>query len=297
MPKSNIINWPNQTKLTGRSSTITSAFVHSITPWLVTLTSEEEKDIRDLYAEVKNVYGIEILGADKKDNKCAYCGQPANTTDHIHPLVNGANASGDITEIYNLLPCCASCNSSKRGESFATWYDKKTTESYVDSVGGDYANRKKALLYLISELDKKSSAKKILDFHRAPEGVKRLTNIYKHRDEVNALMRKYEEECLRFAFDAEMSMKKIGEIAQTKIPAVLRKKKHLISDFMDAKYCKNEFKVYYPILSKNEIIDANGIKRTYTDTIKIGKNDYYLCSQWHERCRKALLDWLWLNRK
>ena len=53
------------------------------------------------------------------DDKCAYCGQPANSADHIHPLVNGAAASGSITEIYNLLPCCATCNSSKGGEEDA----------------------------------------------------------------------------------------------------------------------------------------------------------------------------------
>lgn len=297
MAKSNIINWPNQTKLTGRSSTITSAFVHSITPWLTNLTAEEENEIRELYDRVKILYGIEILGTDKKDNKCAYCGQSANTTDHIHPLVNGSNASGDITEIYNLIPCCATCNSSKGGESFVDWYDKKATEDYVNSVKGDYTNRKKALLYLIGELDKKSSSKKILDFHKSPEGIRRLNNIYKHRDEVNALMKKYEEECLRFAFDAEMSMKKIGEIAQTKIPAVLKKNKHLVNDLLDATYCKKEFKLYYPMLSKNEIIDANGIKRTYINKYRFGKEDYYLCSQWHERSRKALLDWLWQNRK
>lgn len=296
MAKSNIINWPNQTKLTGRSSTITSAFVHSITPWITELSPEAEKEIRELYDEVENKFGVAILGADKKDNKCAYCGQPANTTDHIHPLVNGSIASGDITEIYNLLPCCASCNSSKGGESFITWYDKASTKNSVDKVGGDYVNRRKALVYLIDELDKRSSVKKILDFHKSTEGMKRLANIYKHRDEVNALMRKYEEECLRFAFDVEMSMIKIGEIAQTRIPNVLRKNKHLINDFMDATYCKEKFKVYYPIISKNEIVDAKGIKRTYVDSFKIGKNIYYLCSQWHERSRKALLDWLWVNR-
>ena len=295
--KSDIINWPNQTKLTARSSTITSAFVHSITPWMVALTAEEEKEIRELYKQVKDIFGIEILGADKKDNKCAYCGQRANTADHIHSLVNGTSASGSITEIYNLLPCCASCNSKKGGDTFAVWYGKKATEIYVDSVGGNYANRKKALLFLIGELDKKSSESKILDFHKTPEGIKRLANIYKHRDEVNALMRKYEEECLRFAFDAEMSMKKIGEIAQTEIPAILSKKPHLIKDFCDAIYCRNEFKVYYPILSKNEIIDAKGRKRTYSDTFRIRGKDYYLCSQWCERSRKALLDWIWINRK
>jgi hypothetical protein len=66
MAKNNIINWPNQTTLTARSSTITSAFVHSITPWITELSSEKEQEIRNLYEEVKNKYGIEILGFNKK---------------------------------------------------------------------------------------------------------------------------------------------------------------------------------------------------------------------------------------
>ena len=157
MAKSKIINWPNQTTLTGRSSTITSAFVHSITPWLTELSDEEEKEIRTLYDEVKNTYGIEILGVDKKNNNCAYCGRPADSADHIRPLVNGSSATGHITEIYNLIPCCSKCNYTKGGEDFAHWYNKKETKDYVDSVSGDYSRRKSALLYLISELDKKSS--------------------------------------------------------------------------------------------------------------------------------------------
>lgn len=300
MAKSDIINWPNQTTLTGRSSTITSAFVHSITPWLTELSAEEEKEIRDLYDEIKSTYGIEILGNDKKSNKCAYCGQPANSADHIHSLVNGAMASGNITEIYNLVPCCATCNSAKRGETFLHWYNKKDTEDYVNSVSGDYPQRKAALLHLISELDKKSSKSKVLDFHNTPEGVKRLNNIYKHRDEINDLMRKYSEECLRFAFDAEMSMKKIGEIAREYIPKIIKKssKRCLINDLLDENYCKTKLKVYFPILSYTRTKDSKGWDRYYSEPIlKIGKKDYYLCSQWHERSRKALLDWIWENRK
>lgn len=298
MAKSNIINWPNQTTLTARSSTITSAFVHSITPWLTDLTPEQEMEIRALYQDVKTKFGIDILGADKKSNKCAYCGQPANSADHIHPLVTGSVASGSITEIYNLVPCCATCNSSKGGEDFAHWYNKKETEAYVNSVGGNYVARKAALLYLINELDKKSSQSKIHAFHSTPEGVKRLNNIYKHRNEINALMRKYTEECLRFAFDAEMSMYKIGEIAQKEIPAIISKttKLHLIPDLLDPTYCKTQFKVYYPILSLTRTKDSKGRDRYYTNPIKIGKKNYYLCSQWCERSRGALLDWLWRNR-
>lgn len=302
MAKSNIINWPNQTTLTGRSSTITSAFVHSITPWLTELSDEEEKEIRSLYDEIKSSYGIEILGKDKDSNKCAYCGGVANSADHIHSLVNGSTASGSITEIYNLVPCCATCNSKKGGETFSDWYNKKETEDYVNSISRDYPQRKAALLHLISELDKKSSQSKIIAFHKTPEGVNRLTNIYKHRDEINDLMRKYSEECLRFAFDAEKSMKKIGEIASEEIPGIIKRrgKRHLINDLLDEDYCKKTFKIYYPVLSLVRTRDAKGRDRYYGESksIRIGKRKYYICSQWYdERSRKLLLDWIWDNRK
>jgi len=299
MSKSKIINWPNQTTLTARSSTITSAFVHSITPWITDLSEQDEQEIRELYEKVKNTYGIDILGSDKTNNKCAYCGQPANSADHIHPLVNGLSASGNITEIYNLLPCCATCNSSKGGEDFVVWYNKKDTKDYVDSVKGDYTNRKAALLYLIGELDKKSSKSKIVAYHNTPESKKRLNEIYKHRDEINALMRLYSEECLRFAFDAEMSMKKIADIAQADIPPIIKKKKniHLINDLLDENYCKTKLKVYYPILSPVRVKDSKGRDRYYATPVKIGRKNYYLCSQWYERSREPLLNWLWENRK
>lgn len=294
MAKSEIIKWPTQTTLTGRSSTITSAFVHSITPWLTELTADEEQEIQGLYESVKITYGIEILGNNKKDNKCAYCGRPADSADHIHPLVNGASASGNITEIYNLIPCCSKCNYTKGGKSFVSWYNEKETEDYVNSVSGDYNNRKKALLYLISELDKKSSRSKILTFHNTSEGKKRLNSIYKHRDEINDLMRAYSEECLRFSFDAKMSMAKVGEIAKKEIPLIIKKTKnrYLISELLDADYCKAQFKMYYAVLSLTRVPET----RYYATPIKIGRRVYYLCSQWGNRNREYLLDWIWKNK-
>ncbi len=43
--------------------------------------------------------------------KCAYCGRPYQTMDHIVPLANGGG-----TTLTNILPCCRECNE-KKGES------------------------------------------------------------------------------------------------------------------------------------------------------------------------------------
>ena len=104
---------------------------------------------------------------------------------------------------------------------------------------------------------------------------------------------------MRFAFDAEMSMKKIGEIAQQEIYTIIRKSKnsHLINELLDENFCKTKFKVYYAVLSLTRTKDSKGRDRYYKTPIKIGRKTYYLCSQWCERSRKPLLDWLWTHRK
>lgn len=45
---------------------------------------------------------------------CAYCGKPSDTTDHIIPKSKGGP---DIKQ--NLVPCCKSCNSSKKDKDIA----------------------------------------------------------------------------------------------------------------------------------------------------------------------------------
>ena len=56
----------------------------------------------------------------KRQNKpCAYCGQAADTVDHIMPLVlGGTNWEG------NLAPACRRCNSSKSGMTLMQWRTK-----------------------------------------------------------------------------------------------------------------------------------------------------------------------------
>ena len=42
------------------------------------------------------------------DPRCAYCGRPYETMDHIIPL-----ACGGGTTLTNILPCCRECNEKK----------------------------------------------------------------------------------------------------------------------------------------------------------------------------------------
>lgn len=63
--------------------------------------------------------------------KCAYCGRPATTMDHIIPKSKGG--SDDLT---NLVPACFGCNTSKGAKSLADWRNGQ----YVAMVGSGEAD-------------------------------------------------------------------------------------------------------------------------------------------------------------
>lgn len=52
------------------------------------------------------------------DGLCAYCDQPATTWDHIVPVTGGGKTTPG-----NIVPACASCNSSKKTKDVAVWIE------------------------------------------------------------------------------------------------------------------------------------------------------------------------------
>lgn len=103
-----LFRMPTPIKITGRSSSITNAFINSIIP--VVPPSEEE---------VKRA--LEILGMTPETFQCAYCGGVASEWDHLHPLVKDKKPTGYISEIHNLVPSCGKCNQSKGNKEWKTW--------------------------------------------------------------------------------------------------------------------------------------------------------------------------------
>ena len=95
-------------KITGRSSSITNAFINSIIP--VVLPSAKE---------VKRA--LEILGLTAETFQCAYCGGVASEWDHLRPLVKDKKPTGYISEIHNLVPSCGKCHQSKGNKEWKTW--------------------------------------------------------------------------------------------------------------------------------------------------------------------------------
>lgn len=71
--------------------------------------------------------------------ECCYCGEHRELTkDHLNPLNNGGALSRE-----NVVPCCKSCNSSKRDREWMSWYKKqpfydvarlRKIQEYIDFV-------------------------------------------------------------------------------------------------------------------------------------------------------------------
>lgn len=54
---------------------------------------------------------------DAWGSKCAYCGEPAKSLDHVLPRHRGG-----LTVAENLVPACLSCNGHKGAENWVSWY-------------------------------------------------------------------------------------------------------------------------------------------------------------------------------
>ena len=103
-----LFKMPTPMKITGRSSSITNAFINSIIP-VVLPTNEQVKE------------ALDILGMDCDKFECSYCGSAASEWDHLRPLVLDKKPTGYISEIHNLVPACGECNQSKGNKPWASW--------------------------------------------------------------------------------------------------------------------------------------------------------------------------------
>lgn len=51
------------------------------------------------------------------NNECAYCGDPADTLDHVVP-----RSAGGLTVAGNLIPACRRCNGLKSSSDWREWF-------------------------------------------------------------------------------------------------------------------------------------------------------------------------------
>jgi len=95
-------------KITGRSSSITNAFINSIIP-VVIPTSDQVRE------------ALETLEMDVTDVRCVYCGDRFTEWDHLNPLVKDKKPTGYVSEVANLVPACGKCNQSKGNKNWRLW--------------------------------------------------------------------------------------------------------------------------------------------------------------------------------
>lgn len=103
-----IFRMPTPVKITGRTSSITNAFVNGIIP-VIEPTDDEIDEV------------LNILGMDRTHISCSYCGDIYTEWDHFRPLVKDKMPTGYISEIHNLVPACGKCNQSKGNKHWKTW--------------------------------------------------------------------------------------------------------------------------------------------------------------------------------
>jgi 5-methylcytosine-specific restriction endonuclease McrA len=64
-----------------------------------------------------------LLVLSRDGYTCAYCGQDADTVDHVQSIKSG----GDPVSLENLIACCRRCNSSKGSRSQGVFLARAAT--------------------------------------------------------------------------------------------------------------------------------------------------------------------------
>jgi 5-methylcytosine-specific restriction endonuclease McrA len=97
--------------LARRRTTINHMFAAAVAP-------------HDLFDEARVREAVALLGNDPdSDLVCAYCGEQAETWDHVFATVKDSRFSGHGHRLGNLLPCCKPCNSQKGNKPWKTHLD------------------------------------------------------------------------------------------------------------------------------------------------------------------------------
>lgn len=97
--------------------------------------------------------------------------------------------------------------------------------------------------------------------------------------------------------DEFFRLEKIGVLARKTIEFLLSNKRISLEDFenlKDVEYCKKYLGCAFPLFvyHSDDVNDANGVRRYWSEAIKYNGEDIYVCSQWFEHDRKRLVPWV-----
>lgn len=279
---------PKRIRVTDRSSSINNSFANGIVPVIKPTDDEIEA-------------ALTVLGMTPDTVQCAYCGDACTQWDHLNPLVENTMPTGYITEIHNLVPCCGTCNQSKGNQPWKSWMIGSAPQSPASRGIADLNER-------VSRLERyeETFVPTKLDF-RAIVGEDLWEKHWENRDNVIGAMK-------GSLSTSEAIADKIrgyySGMVSTAVKARLRpllESGAIDSDELDRlqelEYCKNRFGLAYPMLIQLDgdddpscrSKDANGHGRYYVKPLLIDGQQYLLTSQWYERHRVALENWLTIH--
>jgi len=107
---------PDKYSVSGRSSTITAAVWKSIMPYKNPTIDQVEENLK-------------ALGMSTEHSYCAYCGDKWTSWDHLFSVVVDSVYTGFFTDIFNLVPACSTCNSSKGNSEWREWMTNGSEKS------------------------------------------------------------------------------------------------------------------------------------------------------------------------
>ena len=276
---------PKRVRVTDRSSSINNSFANGIVPVIKPLDDEIEE-------------ALAVLGMTPDTVRCAYCGDPCTQWDHLNPLVVDTMPTGYITEIHNLVPCCGTCNQSKGNQPWRSWMTGGASQSPASRGVADLDDR-------ISRLEEYERAfvPVRLDF----EGIVGKDVWEKHWENRKSVI-----EAMKASLStSEEIASRLSEYYSGMVSIAVKERLRPLLEsgaidsdellqLQDAGYCKTQFGLAYPMLVKLEdgenpsirSKDSNGHGRYYVNPLFICEQKYLLTSQWYERHRVSLENWL-----
>ncbi|MEL7603061.1 MAG: HNH endonuclease [Bacillota bacterium] len=309
-----IFMMPNPVKITGRTSSITNSFVNGIVPCITPSEEEIQK-------------ALSILGMLKETICCAYCGDQYTEWDHFRPIVRDKRATGYISEIHNLVPTCGKCNQSKGNSDWKEWMTGAAIRSPATRGIKDLNQRIQRLEAFekwagvikidFEQVVGKDRWEKYWDNCELLHGQMRQSQILS--DEIRSVIQvhvsksvsmEYTNKNVSSVYDHAYSLStsnKVGAIVQTTFRTLLESGKvnsYKILQLQQKNYCKQFFDVSFPILikitdpmrDKKAGVDSTGINRYYIKPLKIGNEWFLLTSQWFDRSKTRLQNWMEQNR-
>lgn len=168
-------------QIKGRSSTIRGEYLKGILPQFSYTDDFKEAHYRK--------FGMRI-------DKCAYCGDNANTLDHLYSPIKNKKLTGYTNEIQNLVPCCGPCNSSKGNKNWEDWL-RSNCKRVVLIMKKENFKERIEIIQNYEKLNQKSIVKELREFDttRFEKKMNEYLDILQSMlDEDSLIIKKYFEE-------------------------------------------------------------------------------------------------------